>query len=193
MSSPRGNRQHVLRSDRRRFMKLISFAGAAAFVLAGCAFRPLYGITASGARLHDVLKTVDIAPIPGRVGQRIRNELIFNTAQGGAAVTPEYRLEVAVRESDTAVLVEISGDAQGQIYVIGAEFKLVNIKNNKVVFQGKSNTRAAYDKSFEREADGKQVNSLFSNTRARLDAENRAARTLADEIKTRIATYLATA
>jgi LPS-assembly lipoprotein len=171
----------------------MSLAGAGGLLLTGCAFRPLYGTTASGQRLQDALKAVEIAPIPGRVGQRIRNELIFNTAQGGNAATPIYRLDVAIRESETAVLVEVTGDAQGQIYVIGANFKLVSLKDNKVVFKGQSNTRAAYDKSFERAADGKQVNSLFSNTRARVDAENRAARTLADEIKTRIATYLATA
>ena len=193
MSLPRGNRLRAPGPDCRRLLKLVSFAGAAALLLAGCAFQPLYGTTASGARLQDVLKTVNIAPIPGRVGQRIRNELIFKTAQGGPLLQSEYRLEVAIRESDTALLVEISGDSEGQIYVIDANFKLVSVKNNKVVFKGNSHTRAAYDKSFERANDGKQVNSLFSNTRARIDAENRAARTLADEIKTRIATYLATA
>lgn len=193
MSLPKGNRLRGSSRDRRRVLKLVSFAAAATFLFAGCAFRPLYGTTASGVRLQDALKTVKIAPIPGRVGQRVRNELIFKTAQGGQLLQSEYRLEVAVRESETSILVEISGDSEGQIYLIDADFKLVSVKNNKVVFKGNTHTRAAYDKSFERADDGKQVNSLFSNTRARIDAENRAARTLADEITTRVATYLATA
>ena len=143
MSLPRGNRLRALCPDRRRLLKLVSFAGAAAFLLAGCAFRPLYGTTASGARLQDALKTVKIAPIPGRVGQRVRNELIFKTAQGGQLLQSEYRLEVAIRESETALLVEISGDSEGQIYVIDADFKLVSVKNNKGGFKGNSHTRAA--------------------------------------------------
>ena len=45
------------------------------------------------------------APIPGRVGQRIRNELIFQSTGGGAAQTPTLRLEIAIRESVTSTLV----------------------------------------------------------------------------------------
>ena len=40
-------------------------------------FRPLYGTTASGVGLEEKMAQVQVAPIPSRVGQRIRNELIF--------------------------------------------------------------------------------------------------------------------
>ena len=45
------------------------FAGLAALALAGCGFQPLYGgTTAGGAKLSEVMATVDITPIPGRSG-----------------------------------------------------------------------------------------------------------------------------
>ena len=70
-------------------------AGAGA--LAGCGFQPLYGgTTASGAKLAEVMAAVDINPIPGRVGQRVRNELIFeNTGGGGAA--PSLRAQCDIQ------------------------------------------------------------------------------------------------
>ena len=51
----------------------------------GCGWQPLYGPTASGALLKDVMRTVNISIVPGRVGQRIRNELIFKPTGGGEA------------------------------------------------------------------------------------------------------------
>ena len=70
---------------------------AAAPALASCGdsgFRPLYGPTMSGAGLQERLAQVDVAPIPGRVGQRIRNELNFQNTGGGNPRPPTHRLEV---------------------------------------------------------------------------------------------------
>ena len=64
----------------------LSLLLAAAPALAACGdaagFRPLYGAGASG-NVGEQLKQVDCRPIPGRVGQRIRNEMIFQTTGGG--------------------------------------------------------------------------------------------------------------
>ena len=79
----------------------------------GCGFHPLYGPTASGANLSDVMKTVDVATIPSRTGQRLRNELLFGTTGGGAAAAPVYRLDVALRESTRNALVTQQGLATG--------------------------------------------------------------------------------
>ena len=63
----------------------------------GCAFHPMYATTSTGGNLTDAMKAVDIAPIPSRVGQRLRNELIFGTTGGGEASAPVYRLDIALR------------------------------------------------------------------------------------------------
>ena len=88
---------------------LLTSALFAVSPLGGCGdsgFHPLYGSALiNGAAVNERLAAVDIAPIPGRVGQRIRNELIFQATGGGAAKTPQYRLDIAIRESVTSMLV----------------------------------------------------------------------------------------
>ncbi len=111
------------------------FAGLAALALAGCGFQPLYGgTTAGGAKLAEVMAAVEIAPIPGRVGQKLRNELIFTNTGGGYAAPTRYKLDIAIKESVTDELVQITGDATGQVYQIEATFKLINPSNGQVLF-----------------------------------------------------------
>ena len=166
--------------SRRRFSLALGASALLAPLVAGCQFQPLYGTSSGGRSVSEAMKSVVIAPIPGRVGQRIRNELIFANTGGGHANTPVYRLQIAIRENITPILVERTGDAEGQLYNLDANFKLLRIADEQVVLEGQSTSRAAYDKFEE----------IFANTRARIDAENRAARTVADGIKTRIAAFM---
>jgi len=169
--------------SRRSLVRGLSLLLAAAPALAACGnggIRPLYGATPSGAGLQERMAQVDVATIPGRVGQRIRNDLIFLTTGGGQPLPPTHRLEVTIRESVISTLVRIDGDSLGQIYAVEASFQLISIKDKKVVLKGTSHARAGFER----------FQAIYSNVRARDDAENRAARTLADDLKTRVATYL---
>jgi LPS-assembly lipoprotein len=143
-------------------------------------FRPLYGTTASGVGLDEKMAQVRIAPIPSRVGQRIRNELIFQSTGGGTPPPPLYTLEIAITESVTSTLVQSTGESLSQIYNLNASFRLVSIKDKQVVFQGTSQGRAGFER----------FTSIYSNVRAREDAENRAAKSVAEEIKGRLAARL---
>jgi LPS-assembly lipoprotein len=166
-----------------RSLAIAALIGAAPWGLAGCGFQPLYGgTTVGGAKLAQVMAGVEIDPIPGRVGQKLRNELIFSTTGGGVAPPSRYRLDISIKESVTYQLVQITGDATGQVYQLDATFKLVD-GQGKVILQGTAISRAPYNRFQE----------IFANVRARYDAENRAARTVAESIKTRIAAYLANA
>ena len=160
---------------------LAALAVTAAISLAGCGIQPLYGTTAGGSRLAAAMAGVDITPIPGRVGQRVRNELIFENTGGSGQAGTTYKLDIVIKESLTNELVKISGDAKSQVYELDATFKLIS-NDGRVVLEGKATSRAPYER-FE---------TIFSNVRARYDAENRAASTVADSIRTRIAAYLAT-
>jgi LPS-assembly lipoprotein len=165
-------------------LMLVALAAMASFGLAGCGFQPLYGsgsTTASGARLSETMAAVDVNPIPGRVGQKVRNELIFANTGGNYAPEPRYNLKIAIRERVIDQLVRITGDARGQVYQLEANYKLIDISTNKVIHQGTAISRAPYSRFQE----------IFANVRARYDAENRAARTVAESIKTQLAAYLA--
>lgn len=174
-----GMRNGAPRVSRRALLGSI----AAAAMLAACGdggFRPLYGSAGVGAAVDDKLAQVQVTPIPGRVGQRIRNELIFQATGGGAAPPAAYRLEIAIRESLTSTVVQIDGDARGQIYTVDASFQLIRLSDNSVALQGVSYGRAGLER----------FDSIFANVRAREDAENRAARTVGEELKSRLAAYL---
>jgi LPS-assembly lipoprotein len=162
----------------------VLLVGLAALALSGCGFQPLYGgTTAGGQRLSEVMAGVDVVPIPGRVGQKLRNELIFTNTGGGRAGPSRYRLEIAIKESVTDQLVQITGDATGQVYQLDATFKLVDSSSGKILYQGKAISRAPYNRFQE----------IFANVRARYDAENRAARTISESIRTQVAAHLANA
>ncbi len=169
--------------SRRSLVRGLSVLLAAAPALAACGnggFRPLYGATPNGAGLQERMAQVDVAPIPGRVGQRIRNEVIFQATGGGNALPPTHRLEVTIRESVLSTLVRTDGESLSQIYAVEASFRVIKIADKKVVLQGTSHARAGFER----------FQSIYSNVRAREDAENRAAGTIADDLKTRVATYL---
>lgn len=182
MSSPE-RRVRMNGMTRRRALGLAAAAFFATPLIGACQFQPLYGTATSGGALQDVMKSVEVPQIPGRVGQRVRNELIFGTTGGGYPAEPQYRLSIVIRESVSAILVEQTGDAQGQQYHLEANFQLVRLTDNSVVLQGHSKSRTAFDK-FEQ---------IYANVRAQIDAENRAARVVADDIKTRLAAFLSRA
>jgi LPS-assembly lipoprotein len=185
MSSPNGKKPQV-EPTRRAMLRGLGLTLAVVPVLTACgegSFSPMYGVTASGERLGDRLAKVDIAPIPSRVGQRIRNELIFHNTAGGEAPKPAYRLEIAIREGLNSTLVTSTGEAFSQVYNVDAGYQLISLRDKAVVLKGTSHARAAFDR----------VQSIYANVRARDDAEHRVARAIAEELKVRLNAYLSRA
>lgn len=130
--------------------------------------------------LNEKLAQIEIAPIPGRVGQRLRNEFIYQSTGGGHAAEPIYRLEIVIRESLTPTLVQEDGNSSGSVYNLRTSFRLVRIADRSVALQGDSYGRVAFQR----------FDSVFANVRARQDAEDRAAKTVGEELKGRLAAYL---
>ncbi len=168
----------------RRFAA-IALALVAAPLLVACGdggFRPLYADLGGGRPTTEKLAHLQVAPIPGRVGQQIRNELIFQANGGAKPLPPEYRVEIAVRERVISTLVQRSGDARAQVYNLDAKFKVVRLTDKKVVLTGTSYGRAGFER----------FNSIFSNVRARREAEDRAAKTVATDLIARLSAFMAT-
>ena len=136
---------------------------------------------ASGNGVNTKLNQIDIPTIPSRVGQRLRNELIFENNGGALPSAPIYRLDIAIRELLASTLVRRDGEAASQIYSLDAKFKLIRLSDKKVVLEGISYGRAGFER----------FTNIYSNVRAREDAENRAARTVADDMHSRLSAFLA--
>ena len=166
---------------RRSLLRAAALATVSSLALAACGgagFQPLYG--SLGANADAKLAQVEFATIPGRNGQRIRNELIFKAYGGSTGAPPRYRLEVAIKEATTTTLVLSDGTSAGLIYQIDARFQLIDIESKKVLLQGLSQARA----------NSERFTNVFSNVRAADEAQERASKTIAVDLKARIAGFL---
>lgn len=180
----------------RRLPRLAAVLGLA-LGLAGC-FQPLYAertltsapIAAggpalpSGTTLQAVMSAIDIKDIDGRIGQNIRNELIF-AFTGGGAPSPQrlYRLEVRLAPSLQAPIVDPYTDrAEVETVVVDAWYQLVPTGQIDPVIKGNAFGRASFNRSRQR----------YATIRAQRDAEDRAAKLVAEQIRLRLTSYFST-
>ena len=153
-----------------------------AVLLAGCNVQPLYGPTRSGAPLATELQAIDIAPIPDRLGHYVRDELIFAFNGTGSEVMPRYRLFVKLRErAQTPIIDTVTYRATSATVIVDADYRLVSLPDEKEVAKGVAFNIASYDRFSNR----------LANIRAARDAEVRDAKSIADEIRTRVSIALA--
>lgn len=172
------------RIDRLRRLAVAAVLALAGAGLAACtgAPRPLYG-PASGT--VEGLRKVDIAAVSGRVGQQVRNELVFHFYGGAGAVEgkPTYRLDLTVTSTDNPVGVERYRNLPAAyVETLTATYALVDVASGATVTSGTSFANAAYDYSQQ----------LYADVRAKRDAENRAAGVVAADIRTKVAVWFAT-
>jgi LPS-assembly lipoprotein len=161
----------------------VAVVASVAVTFGGCGsggFQPLHATGATGGATAQKLAGLDVAPIPGRVGQRIRNELVFDKSASGVAAQATKRVEIKLTESLLTTLADFKGDSAGQSYQVEAVYRVVDIATSKVESEGRSIARANFER-FE---------SIYANVRGREDAENRAARQIANDLKTRLAVHL---
>ena len=167
-----------------------TWKGLAVLVLAGAlggCFQPMYGqstLFGAGAKLRDELRQVEILPIDGRLGQEIRNDLIFELTGGqGNPVGAPYRLAMTVTSASQTPLVDVqSGRATSETVVLDVTYRVLDVTNDKVVLSEKALARISIDRSQQR----------YAGLRAVRDAQNRAAKLVAEQIRSRLASYFLT-
>jgi LPS-assembly lipoprotein len=178
-----------LSSGRVRYLKAAVVLGAA-LALGGC-FQPMYaGGTMSGGLAPANagpaganLAAIDVLPVEGRVGQQVRNQLIFVLTGGTTAPPPRYRLDVttSVIAAQTAVVDPYTDRPEVETAGVDAAFTLVQVGSGTPVFTGKAFGRATYTRTRQR----------FASERARRDAEDRAARIVAEQIRAQLQGHFA--
>ena len=190
MSSPRGHRGNL-----GRFLAL-GLAFGAAGLTAGC-FQPLYGngsLDAAGAPppIRTALASVEVPEIeaPERHAR--------SPARGRGAQRADFRPDRRLRPVAARLFAENQPQGQpperdrghhdrapGQeIYGIDATYSLIEIATKKVVLTGRAFSRASYD------IPGQQQR--FARARGERDAQNRSSTIIAEQIKSRLASYFVT-
>lgn len=149
--------------------------------LSGC-IQQLYGPLSAGGDVAGELQAIAVEPIPNRLGHYLGNELIFGFNGTGSQVPPKYQLIVTVTENVQTPLIDtVSGYPSAANVVVNADYRLMPVGGTEPITKGQATVVASYDRTSQR----------FSNLRAARDAEIRDAKTLADQIRTRIAAAIA--
>lgn len=148
-------------------------------MLAGCQVRPLYS-TPGGAEA--ALASVSISKADDRVEQRVRNELVFLFSGGkGEPQVAGYHLDLNVSVRNIGVLLDTTTDIPraGRI-VVSADYNLTKVDSGETIDSGRRSAVATVDFPVQE----------FAKLRAVRDAENRAARELAEFIRADVAAAL---
>lgn len=159
-----------------------SLALAAALALGGC-FQPLYGPTAGGGRdMGEELRSIAVDPIPERFGHYLGNELRFQLNGTGTPGEVRYRLLVTyVNRVQTPIIDTVTSRADSATIWAEVNYSLTPAAGGATVAQGRAISAVDYDRSSNR----------YANIRAARDAEIRAAKSLAEQLRLRIAADLA--
>ena len=166
-----------LSPPRRRVGRAMMFAFAAAATLSACTMQPLYGPAPTGQSVTAALDRIVIDPVDNRVAQEVRNKLIFDLSGGAQSSAPVYRMKLSVGSAESALGVTPVESAPAYSITVSATYEVTSLSTGDIVLRGTSRGIASFDR----------VSQIYANTRARLDAENRAAALAADDIRIRLA------
>lgn len=160
--------------------------------LGGC-FQPLYGEHPESSltpSMQTALANVDVAQIPAasgtsdaRIAVETRNDILF-ALYGGAATPafPTHQLRIRLASTELSVIVDVTtARPDVQNYGLNATYDLVDMKTGKVVLRDTTFSRVSYD------IPGQQQR--FARERGQRDAQNRAAKVIAENIRNRLASY----
>lgn len=164
---------------RRHFLSIL-----AVLPVAACGFEPLYGNRdAPGDAVFNDFHQVKIATIPERSGQMLRNELLDRLNYRGEPAQPRYELKVALKEERRDVLVRSDEVATAADLTLTASYELVDRTSNAVLAKGAPRSINRYN----------VLASPYATLNSAEDARRRAAKQLAEDIRTRLAVYFTSA
>src|ERR1700736_1072072 len=175
-----------------RFLRWVAVAAAAALT-AGC-FQPLYGEHAAGPgavapNVRDAFATVEVDQISApngtpesRIAVELRNNVIYELTGGAGSGTTSYRLGMRMKLSKAAMIVDIAtGRTEAEIIGIDVYYTLTEVGTKKVVVNSQTFARVS--------SDVPGLQQRFAHQRAQRDAENRAAKVISEQIRSRLASY----
>jgi len=155
----------------------------AIIIVGACGFQPLYGSgqrsNAEGGATVEELASVHITAIPSRVGQILRNDLLDRLNPFGEPKSPQYSLSVELEEAKEGLAIQIDDTITRFNLTLTANYFLTDARTGTTLIAGSLRATASYN----------VLQSDFANVIAERDAQQRAARNVADELKTRLAVF----
>lgn len=149
-------------------------------LLAGCGLRPIYGEGAR-AELLPQLAGIDVSEQRGRRGNFFRNYMLDELNPDGLQVPTAYDLAVSLRQEETALAIQLDDTATRFNLILGASFTLTRRSDGQPVYASATRRVVSYNVRGD----------PFATLIAEQDAERRAAREVARQIRTMLQLYLA--
>jgi LPS-assembly lipoprotein len=166
---------------------MVAMALIAAAGLQACTVRPLYmnaPQSPSGQSYTAELASIAVKPVSTRHALEVRNHLIFLFGGGqGEPADPRYTLDLRVSplaEASTLIQVGTENEPTSAMLTMKASYRLFNAAGD-IVATGNRQITSSYDVPRQE----------FAALRARRDAENRAARELAELLRLAVAQNIA--
>jgi len=166
-------------------------AVAALGALNAACFQPLYASkTFNGERpVGQAIAQVQIERVDApngtpeaRIATELQNALQYEINGTEGLISPTHALKLRMNVGRNSILTDINtGLVVAEITGIDANFTLTELATGKVVMRG--NTFARVSSQYP----GQQQR--FARVRARVDAESRAAKEIAENVRTRVASY----
>jgi LPS-assembly lipoprotein len=156
---------------------------AAALALSACSVQTLYGPSsfAGGSEVQSTLTRISVGQVNDRVSQQVRNRVIFQMAGGKEIVDPLYHMDLTVTYRKEGIGITVTEASPVYSTVVQATFTVKKVGTDEILVTGTSRASASFN----------YVNSMYANSRAEIDAQNRAAEQVGNEIAIRVATAIA--
>lgn len=176
--------------DGRLALRLVAAAALAALT-AGC-FQPMYAERGpnGGPGVREKLQGIEVPPLnypnasrEARVGLAIRNALMFNMYGAATGAPPTHRLLIRLQTTRLSIIVDTTTARPNvENYGIDATYELKDNATDKTVLTGTTFARVSYDIPGQGQR--------FAQSRGLRDAEDRAAKEIADNISQRLASFM---
>lgn len=164
----------------------VSLTCVGLFFLAGCTIEPLNASRPStqigSQSTQEILAATTVNKVGTRVAQQVRNNLLF--AMNGGSLQPggRYYVVLNVTSKSRSVAVENSSLAPTSSQLaMSVNYEMFERSTRKSITKGVRRSLAGYDRTPQ----------SFANERAKRDAENRAAKDVAIQIRLALAQAIA--
>jgi LPS-assembly lipoprotein len=153
-------------------------------------FQPLYASrSVSGTPLGTAMAQVEVERVDApngtpesRIAVELQNALQYEINGTEGLISPTHALKLRMNVGRSSIITDVTtGLTVAEITGIDANFTLTELATGKVVMRG--NTFARVSSQYP----GQQQR--FARARARVDAESRAAKEVAEKVRTRVASY----
>ncbi len=176
-TAPRPVRRHSRASGNSVSLLL---ACVALLSLSACGFHPLYAAPDhGGGNVDAALGQVQIASIPNREGQELRNLLRDKMQHRGRPVEPQYDLAITLQESQRDIGIRTDATSARSQLSVTAYYTLTT----RATAQQVLNSYAAATVGFNK------LDAQYSNLAAQEDARRRALSEVSDQITNRLSLY----